>query len=204
MARGGRDLPGCPVLPLRSTRWGRGAPADPCTGPRAQPGPRNILKSVRPPSAQTPVCHGQDHRFNNERQTWRGPRGRRGDRPSPCRGRPPTTPGNQARATSVSPTRPPALSQHPAGRRPSTVRSPHQGGGSRDPPGPLAGQAPFRISGKEPEGLPPDRCWTGGSEHPCSAPLPSRFVCPVPQFTQNKKAAVWVGGNPSLGPGSQQ
>lgn len=202
MARGGRDLPGCPVLPLRSTRWGRGAPADPCTGPRAQPGPRNILKSVRPPSAQTPVCHGQDHRFNNERQTWRGPRGRRGDRPSPCRGRPPTTPGNQARATSVSPTRPPALSQHPAGRRPSTVRSPHQGGGSRDPLALLPDKLPSESAGKNLKGF---HLTDAGLEAP-STPAqphspPGRKLCLPRASVYPEQGGCGVGrGKPLPGP----
>lgn len=151
MARGGRDLPGCPVLPLRSTRWGSGAPADPCTGPRAQPGPRNILKSVTPPSAQTPVCHGQDHRFNNARQTWRGPRGRRGDRPSACRGRPPTAPGNQARATSVSPTRP--CFSTPLAADPPQSGAPTRQEGAETPPALLPDKLPSESAGKNRKGF---------------------------------------------------
>lgn len=95
MARGGQDLPGHPGPPLRSTRRGRGAPR-PHTGPQAQPGPRNILKSVRPLSAQTPVCHRQDHRFNSERQTWGDPEGGGGTDPPPAGGDPRPLRGNKA------------------------------------------------------------------------------------------------------------
>lgn len=133
-----------PSPPLRgSTRWGRGAPATPGSsplralqGPQIQPGPKNILKAC-----QTILCHLYDHTYDSEHQTWVGPGERPGNRPSPLR-RTLTALGNQG----LSPQSAQPCLQHPQYQasdpwtrlRPSTVRSPHLRGGSKDPTQPLS------------------------------------------------------------------
>ena len=121
MARGGGDLPSFSPVFKEQHPLGEGSPCHPRLLP-AEP-PSATRTREHPEVCQTTLCHLHDRKHDNEQQTWVGPRGRPGDRPSPCR-RPLTAQGNHGLAASLPD--PPAPSPVPLvpGRRPSTVRSP--------------------------------------------------------------------------------